>query len=203
MNDSWKRKYAALIATAISMSSAFLLLFMMICFGSIPIKTVEVNMLIGLTLPTLISLYLFPKLLQKVLLQEGSKGYEEENKNRKAFLYLVGFATIYGIVCRQQFESVFIMCMIIVHYIIVSLGEEFTYRKLILGLLKIRYKTWVAIIVSAIMFSFILHINGSMMVNLLIRFPIGMVLGYIAVKTDSIAYTIALHTIYNLIMLFF
>ena len=123
------------------------------------------------------------------------------NKKWKSILYLVVFSILYGVMYRREFESIPMICIVIFHYTIVSLGEEFTYRKLILRLLNIRYKTWVAIIISAIMFSFILHINENLILNLLIRFPMGIVFGCVAVKTNSIAYTVVLHTIYNLIVL--
>lgn len=201
MKDSWKRKYALLMAIAISVISAFMLLFLMICFGILPIGSIEGSMLVGLTLPTVISLYLFPKLCQKILIPENGKTLKEKDKIWKSILCLAGFAVLYGIMFRKEFESISMMCMIIFHYTVVSLGEEFTYRKLILGLLKARYKIGIAIVMNAFMFSFILHINEDMGANLLIRFPLGIVLGYIAVKTNTIAYTIVLHTIYNLIVL--
>lgn len=201
MNDSWKRKYALLIAIAISVISAFMLLFLMMCFGFLPIRTIEGSMFAGLTLPTAISLYLFPKLCQRKLMLESNKPLKEIDKKWKSILCLVGFAVLYSLVCRKEFESVSMMCMIIFHYTVVSLGEEFTYRKLILGLLDARYKTWIAVVTNAFMFSFILHINENLITNLLIRFPMGVVLGCIAVKTNSIAYTIVLHTIYNLLVL--
>ncbi|MFR6275769.1 MAG: lysostaphin resistance A-like protein [Blautia sp.] len=201
MNESWKRKYSLLIAIAISVISAFMLLFLMICFGFFPIRIMEGSMLVGLTMPTVISLYLFPKLCQKTLMPERNKSPKEMKQRWKAILFLVGFAVLYGIICRKEFESIPMMAVIILHYTSVSLGEEFTYRKLILGLLNTRYKTWIAVVVNAIMFSFILHINEDLIANLLIRFPMGIVLGCIAVKTNTIAYTIVLHTIYNLIVL--
>ena len=201
MNESWKRKYSLLIAIAISVISAFMLLFLMICFGFFPIRIMEGSMLVGLTMPTVISLYLFPKLCQKTLMPERNKSPKEMKQRWKAILFLVGFAVLYGIICRKEFESIPMIAVIILHYTAVSLGEEFTYRKLILGLLNTRYKTWIAVVVNAIMFSFILHINEDLIANLLIRFPMGIVLGCIAVKTNTIAYTIVLHTIYNLIVL--
>ena len=201
MNESWKRKYSLLIAIAISVISAFMLLFLMICFGFFPIRIMEGSMLVGLTMPTVISLYLFPKLCQKTLMPERNKSPKEMKQRWKAILFLVGFAVLYGIICRKEFESIPMMAVIILHFTAVSLGEEFTYRKLILGLLNTRYKTWIAVVVNAIMFSFILHINEDLIANLLIRFPMGIVLGCIAVKTNTIAYTIVLHTIYNLIVL--
>lgn len=201
MKDSWKGKYVLLITIAISVISAFMLLFLIICFGILPIGSIEGSMLVGLTLPTIISLYLFPKLCQKILISENGKTLREKDKIWRPILCMVGFALLYGIIFRNEFKSASMMCMIMFHYIIVSLSEEFTYRKLILGLLKARYKIELAIVMSAFMFSFILHINENMAANLLIRFPLGICLGYIAVKTNTIAYTIVLHTIYNLIVL--
>ncbi|WP_420911378.1 CPBP family intramembrane glutamic endopeptidase [Kandleria vitulina] len=90
--------------------------------------------------------------------------------------------------------------MIILHYSIVSLGEEYTYRTLILDVLKQKYKVWISIAISALLFSFILHINEDILINLLIRFPIGLILGYISNKTNTIMYSIILHTIYNLMI---
>ena len=119
----------------------------------------------------------------------------------KAILFLTGFVVLYVMICWQKFESISMMLVIILHYTVVSLGEEFTYRKLILGFLDRRYKTWIAVVASAFMFAFILHISEDFIINLLIRFPMGIVFGCIAVKTDTIAYTIVLHTIYNLTIL--
>lgn len=195
MNEFWIRKYALIIAIAIAAFSAFLLLFLMICFGFFPIRIMEGSVLVRLTLPTVISLYLFPKLCQRGLILNKNKSSKEMNQRWKSILCLIGFIVLYGIICSKEFASIPMMVVIIFHYTVVSLGEEFTYRKLILGLLDTKYKTYIAIVISALMFSFILHINEDLIVNLLIRFPMGIVLGCIAVKTNSIAYTIVLHSI--------
>ena len=202
MNDeSWKRKYALLIALTISVISAFILLFLMICFSFFDIRTMEGSMLVGLTLPTVISLYLLPKLFQWIFETKINRTANKMFQRWKSILFLTGFGVLYIMIYWEKFESVPMMLVIILHYTVVSLGEEFTNRKLILGLLGRRYKTWIAVVASAFMFAFILHISENFVINLLIRFPMGIVFGCIAVKTDTIAYTIVLHTIYNLIML--
>lgn len=202
MNDeSWKRKYALLITLTISVISAFILLFLMICFSFLNIRTMEESMLVGLTLPTVISLYLLPKLFQRILDPKINRPANKMFQRWKAILFLTGFVVLYVMICWQKFESISMMLVIILHYTVVSLGEEFTYRKLILGFLDRRYKTWIAVVASAFMFAFILHISEDFVINLLIRFPMGIVFGCIAVKTDTIAYTIVLHTIYNLTIL--
>ena len=202
MNDeSWKRKYALLITLTISVISAFILLFLMICFSFLNIRTMEESMLVGLTLPTVISLYLLPKLFKRIFDPKINRPANKMFQRWKAILFLTGFVVLYVMICWQKFESISMMLVIILHYTVVSLGEEFTYRKLILGFLDRRYKTWIAVVASAFMFAFILHISEDVVRNLLIRFPMGIVFGCIAVKTDTIAYTIVLHTIYNLTIL--
>ena len=160
MNDeSWKRKYALLITLTISVISAFILLFLMICFSFLNIRTMEESMLVGLTLPTVISLYLLPKLFQRILDPKINRPANKMFQRWKAILFLTGFVVLYVMICWQKFESISMMLVIILHYTVVSLGEEFTYRKLILGFLDRRYKTWIAVVASAFMFAFILHIS--------------------------------------------
>lgn len=201
MINSWNKDYTLFIVTGISAISAFLLLLLMIGFSFFSVRTIEENVFVGLTLPAIISLYLFPKLCQKILMPANREFWVDIDKKGKAFLYLSLFIIFYNLAYSKKYESTSIMFMMIFHYIVVSVGEEFTYRKLILKLLNERYKTNIAVVISAFLFSFLLHINESLLGNLLIRFPIGIVLGFIAVKTESIAYTIILHTMYNLIVL--
>lgn len=199
-NELWE-KNVLLIALAISSISAFILLFLIISFSFFSVRTRESSMLMGLTLPTVISLYLFPKLCQIILLPSSYKPVNGKIQIAKTILILAVFGVLYIIICKEKFESIPMMMVIIFHYTAVSLGEEFTYRKLVLGLLHRRYKTWIAVAVSAFMFAFILHISESFLINFLIRFPMGIVFGFIAVKNNTITYTIVLHTIYNLIVL--
>lgn len=133
MNDeSWKRKYALLIALTISVISAFILLFLMICFSFFDIRTMEGSMLVGLTLPTVISLYLLPKLFQWIFETKINRTANKMFQRWKSILFLTGFGVLYIMIYWEKFESVPMMLVIILHYTVVSLGEEFTYRKLIL-----------------------------------------------------------------------
>ena len=197
MNDYLKKDYALLTSLTISVITSCILLLLMITFSIIPVKTKEISMLITLTLPTIISLYLLPKSLSKFLIKN-------KNISIKEIIFtitlLLVFSIIYGLLFLNKFDSLSMMIIIILHYSIVSLGEEYTYRTLILDVLKQKYKVWISIAISALLFSFILHINEDILINLLIRFPIGLILGYISNKTNTIMYSIILHTIYNLMI---
>jgi len=200
MTESLKSRYSLWMAVGISATSAFILLFLMLLFHLIPVTKMEVGMIVGLTIPTVIALYLYPKIYERILALEEKNKKEGRKRILVSFLCFTCFVLLYGIICMAEFHSLSMMCVIIIHYIVVSLGEEFTYRKLIISLLNKKYKTWIAIIVSAFLFAFILHMNEDIVINLFIRFPMGVILGCIAVKTNSIAYTVVLHTIYNLIL---
>jgi membrane protease YdiL (CAAX protease family) len=197
MNDYLKKDYALLTSLTISVITSCILLLLMITFSIIPVKTKEISMLITLTLPTIISLYLLPKSLSKFLIKNKNISIKEIIFT---ITFLLVFSIIYGLLFLNKFDSLSMMIIIILHYSIVSLGEEYTYRTLILDVLKQKYKVWISIAISALLFSFILHINEDILINLLIRFPIGLILGYISNKTNTIMYSIILHTIYNLMI---
>lgn len=197
MNDYLKKDYALLTSLTISVITSCILLLLMINFSIIPVKTKEISMLITLTLPTIISLYLLPKSLSKFLIKNKNISIKEIIFT---ITFLLVFSIIYGLLFLNKFDSLSMMIIIILHYSIVSLGEEYTYRTLILDVLKQKYKVWISIAISALLFSFILHINEDILINLLIRFPIGLILGYISNKTNTIMYSIILHTIYNLMI---
>ena len=177
MNDYLKKDYALLTSLTISVITSCILLLLMITFSIIPVKTKEISMLITLTLPTIISLYLLPKSLSKFLIKNKNISIKEIIFT---ITFLLVFSIIYGLLFLNKFDSLSMMIIIILHYSIVSLGEEYTYRTLILDVLKQKYKVWISIAISALLFSFILHINEDILINLLIRFPIGLILGYIS-----------------------
>lgn len=199
--DTWEKRYAILVALAISVFTAFMLLSLIICLGMIPVSGIEGSMIMGLTVPTIISLYLVPKVLYKFLLPIRGKTKANTKIECVIIIVFLAFCILYGIRYRAEFESRAMMCTVILHYTVVSIGEEFTYRKLIPQILARRYKYWVGIVLSAVMFAFVLHINEAVTVNLLIRFPMGIAFGFIAMKSERITYTVILHTIYNLIVL--
>ena len=193
------RKNALLIAMSIVVLSAFILLFLVICFSLVPIKSENIGLLVGLSIPTIISMWLFPMFCTYILriktdIKQCRKGI------LISCLWMILFITIYCLLYSGEFESEINMMVIIGHYIIVSIGEEFTYRRVVLDILNTRYASGISILLSAVMFSFILHLNENILVNIAIRFPIGIVLGYIATKTRTISYTVLLHTIYNLLV---
>ena len=82
--------------------------------------------------------------------------------------------------------------------IVPGLVEEFANRGLILGLLR-RYGDGFAVVVSALLFG-LMHGNFE---QIPFAFLVGLVLGYIVVKTESLWIAVAVHAFNNFVSVFF
>lgn len=82
------------------------------------------------------------------------------------------------------------LCLVVV----APLFEEYLFRGFCLMSLR-RYGNWFAIFISSLLFAFM---HGNLLQGAG-AFFIGLVLGYLAVRTDSIAYPILFHSINNLL----
>ena len=95
-------------------------------------------------------------------------------------------------------ESKMLMIALIVHYIALGVSEEYLSRVVILKLLSEKYGKVASIVISAMIFSFVLHNNESFIINCVVRTPLGLVFGYITNKTECSYYTMSLHALYDL-----
>lgn len=87
----------------------------------------------------------------------------------------------------------------IIHPLIISFSEEFLFRSLIMYILLKNFKSFHTYIIGSFIFAFILHINGDFLGNLIIKFPISILLYFLADKY-GLQETIAIHWIYNMLV---
>ncbi|MET3616812.1 membrane protease YdiL (CAAX protease family) [Peptoniphilus olsenii] len=151
-----------------------------------------------MTLPTVISFLILPKILLKFL---------KVNDNLDIFRYLktsilvfVLFLVFYIFTFSSKLDLNFVVFWII-HYLFVAIGEEYIYRHLLINLLGKKMSVLASCIVSSLVFAFILHNNEVLVTNLCYRLPLALLLSGIYVKTKSLSLTIVVHTIYNLIVM--
>ncbi|MFV8044957.1 CPBP family intramembrane glutamic endopeptidase [Streptococcus pluranimalium] len=85
------------------------------------------------------------------------------------------------------------------HQMIISMCEEFLFRYVIYRMLRRDYNYIVAILLTSILFGFILHMDYPIIDNLLIRTPLGILFSIFATKF-GLQYAIASHWLYNLIV---
>jgi len=200
------KKNALLISAAITVITALLLLFTIIFFSTIYIEKIGLDMVIYLTIPTLLSLYIFPKILYEKYFKQHIHIYGTDKKKKDyliAFILHLVFFTWYTLTFHHIFDSLFVLIATIVHFSIISLGEEFLCRNLLMNILRLKFTVWISILISSILFAFLLHGNEYFLINLFVRFPLGLIFGFIATKDDSIKYPKLLHTIYNLMVITF
>lgn len=85
------------------------------------------------------------------------------------------------------------------HQMIISMCEEVLFRYIIYRLIRRHHNYAVAILLTSLLFGFILHMDYPILDNLLIRTPLGITFSLLATKI-GLQYAIAGHWLYNLII---
>ncbi len=157
------------------------------------------------SLPMLLFLTLLPILLErnrKVSWQELGLKFEKSKKN-VFFLALNLFVAIYSlyrmIISGGDLEK---SLPIIMQMIVIGISEETICRGVIYHEIKsFLNKDLICVIISSLLFSFVFHSGDTDLANLLIRLPLGLVLGSARYYTGSIYNSIAMHIWYNALVI--
>ena len=112
----------------------------------------------------------------------------------------MGLTTFENTVCSPtdvySFGSLEFMTLLILMLsvaVFTPIVEELVFRGFVLDVASETYGKWGAIFISAFLFS-IIHIEAVSVVN---AFFLGMIYGYVRIRTDSLWPTIFLHSIWN------
>lgn len=85
------------------------------------------------------------------------------------------------------------------HQLIISMCEEFLFRYVIYSLIRQKYNYSISVLLTALLFGLILHMNYPFVENLCIRTPLGIIFSILATKF-GLQYAVAGHWIYNLVV---
>ncbi|WP_282003329.1 CPBP family intramembrane glutamic endopeptidase [Veillonella denticariosi] len=121
-----------------------------------------------------------------------------------------------GLVMTLPFDGIFIVVLILaiifvkamffggdiifafIQNIPIAFCEEFWCKGVIFTQLKHIFRSnYTVIILSAMIFAFITHMGNSFVDNLILRFPFGLLTGFIYYKTGKLIYPVSLHLFYN------
>ncbi|MDO5649541.1 MAG: CPBP family intramembrane metalloprotease [Gallicola sp.] len=138
-----------------------------------------------LALSVLISFVAVPILLYEKLL---------DYKDKINLDYKVFFLFLFLFLFLIQFVE-FSMA---IHFLAIGVGEEYLFRKIHFDYLKEKGGVVFSLIVTSVLFAFLLHLNESFLSNLLIRFPLGILLGLIRIRWGTPA-AAGIHWIYNVL----
>lgn len=140
------------------------------------------------SLPVLIGLFMFPMVLCRMKIVSLSNGYLFQRDYITILLLIV----LAGITIVKSFAG--LQTALIVHTLIIAGTEEFLYRFFLLN----ESKSTSMIVVSSVIFAFILHNNEPFLMNLCLRLPMGLFLGLVFVKRKDLLSCVILHYVYNL-----
>lgn len=155
-------------------------------------------------------IYVIRKIIKEINLKENFKLKIQYKPKLKEYIYvilaLLGYIFIYGNTIelllsnipenqwvKDYFSNIQIPLLIILVSIVAPIFEEIIFRGIILEQLDRRYGMIKAIIVSSLLFG-IVHLNIHQGVN---AFFIGIVAGFIYIKTNSLLLSMFLHFVNN------
>lgn len=120
-------------------------------------------------------------------------GYEAPSLDKKKIIKDLWLYIAIGIILLFFFEK-----NAVLHFIVIAVAEEIHFRWFQYGYLEKNIGSKNAIIISSIIFAFVLHLNDNLILNLIIRLPLGIVLCLIN-NRFGIGKSIASHWIYDVI----
>ena len=88
---------------------------------------------------------------------------------------------------------------VVLHYFVIAFAEEVHFRKFQYEFLENKVGMKKALIISSVIFAFVLHLNDPILGNLLIRLPLGVILCLIRYKF-GLSKSIAVHWIYYVVV---
>ncbi len=85
------------------------------------------------------------------------------------------------------------------HFFFVAVAEECMLRGVVHDQLRnFTENKWVLCLLNGLIFAFVYHSNEDFLSNLLVRVPLGFILCFVRVKSDSLYPAITLHWLYNM-----
>lgn len=113
------------------------------------------------------------------------------------FGVLVAAAATYAVQISSTAEFV----TKLIHIMVIGITEEIMMRGIVFNDLEEKFNTVIAIVLNSLIFAFIYHSGSDLLSNLLVRFPLGLILSLVRVKTKNVYNSIVMHSWYNMLML--
>ena len=122
------------------------------------------------------------------------------NKKILTLNILILVAVIFSFCTSNAFNSSEIPAMIL-HILAIGISEEIMLRSIVYDEVHSKFNTVISVIITSLIFAFIYHSGSDWQSNLLIRFPLGVILSILRIKTNNIYSSILFHSWYNMLVL--
>lgn len=187
ITNNWleEQKYIPVVYTGvITLIMAFVLNVMVLASVSMLGWMPEILAKLSLVASILISFVVIPSVLYRKYLHFDAR----IDVNPKT---LAVFAVLF-LALLSQAEITMVL-----HFLAIAIGEEFLFREFHLKYLEKEIGWIPAVLITSILFSFLLHLNESFASNLLVRLPLGLLFAGIRWKL-GLGWAVASHWLYNL-----
>lgn len=141
------------------------------------------------SIPVFLGLVIFPKCTEILRIIELKKKIDLKI-NMWSLISIIAMVIIALIKSHLGIE-------VIMATLIIAISEEYLFRYFLMD----GNDSKIIIVVSSILFTFVVHGNESLLSNLIIRFPLGLVLASVYFRSNNYYLPTALHFLYNLLMI--
>lgn len=157
------------------------------------------------SIPMFISLVILPVLVKLFLQKEKLYNIGFHRPKLIGILFCIAFlmVVVWSYIRLENNPNMTIPAnVIIIQFLVVAISEEIILRGVIMDELdKIFQNKYASCIVNAAIFAFIYHSSETFSSNLCVRFPLGLILGILRVKSGEIYSPIMLHWAYNMFII--
>lgn len=166
-----------------------------VAFGSLLAPEILDNLIIWVSMPA--AMIVLPVLYLRYV--HGQVALSQLGVLRPDVLSASSIALLLAAIVVFKYQQGANMLAILAQNIPIAVAEEFWCKGVLFYQARtfLRNQGWV-IVVCALVFTFVTHANGTLEANLLYRLPMGLLTGFIYLKTRSLAWPIALHFAYNM-----
>ncbi|MCD8858502.1 CPBP family intramembrane glutamic endopeptidase [Staphylococcus gallinarum] len=157
----------------------------------LPFKQISILHMVFLGALMIVSFIIIPYCLIKIFIGFTINPLSRMNFTKLIiyFFLIIIIGSIFSFSLTDIFQS-----------IIVSFSEETLFRLFIFAVLMSKFSKWQSIILGSLIFSLLLHLNGSFIENLLIKFPCSILL-YLIAHYKGLENSILLHCVYNILII--
>ncbi len=96
-------------------------------------------------------------------------------------------------------SSPYIIISLSIRWLFVAFGEETLYRGILQRRLSALWGKYLGLILASVVFAFLGHPNAPLAVNLALRLPFGIILGYLYLRSQSLLIPIGAHCAFNIL----
>ena len=139
-------------------------------------------------------------LRKKCLASPSDFGIKKPGRYEPALVALIVVATLVWLMMNRPMFGVMLFVNVLLQNLGVAFTEEF-FTKGVLFYVGRRITDWkiLVVILCAAVFAFVFHSSDSFYVNLTYRFPMGIILGLIYSRSETLWLPVTLHLVNNLI----